>query len=905
MTDLTVSMIFQAQTPAARAELQRLAREMEKVGVTGRKVGRQSAQGAKEAEGALKRQGAAARQAGAATAQGAGIGAAGVANLTAQLNDIGVMLAAGQSPLQLAIQQGTQIGQVIGNRGAAGAVRALGAAFASMVSPVNLITIGLIGAGAAAARWLTGMAEDAPDAGDALDDLRDSVADYTRIVREALAPTQDLFEVYGTGTSAAVERMRALAESSFSDRMEDARRAVGTIADSIRVSLEDTTSGRDRDRTSLASQFFGPLALPELQLRGLDAGLPLAAEMEAQMEALRQKFAAVLLEADPAKFSAALDDLVAGYEATAVAAGGVSEENRRVLDGLRMAANETQKLAKQQQDLNAATLDASALRVYAATRAESARALADAEALKATLEEEARLRQLIAEYGEDSVQVAEARVQAERDAFSEALKSAEVSQDLKDRLQEAWDAAKGVASVDMAGNISLAANEADRLAANLARAMATPITNAMRDEDTVMSGNVIPRADDIRNQQTAVRNFNRLIAPRGGRGGGGGGGGGSAEAARGSLTALRQEAEDALRAMEIAVAGVQEKVRAGLRSTAEGTEDIAEAKRRAAEALAELIPQLQKANDASGPEAAAAVELWRARIAALVDQLPDVASDLKTRLKEGLSGAFEDFFADFARGKGEIEDLGRALEDLFARAAAQKLATSLVNPLIDSLFAFLPFAEGGVPGGDLSAHRNTVVDRPTLFDMGGRTRGLMGEAGPEAILPTRPAPGGGLGVLASGPDGQGILPLTRVAGGALGVRTEAFAMGGIPDSARRALGQLGAGSRRVDGGRLPDWRPTILDRPTFVDLGRTARSDTAPALSGAAPARGAPAVTINVNNTASGVEATATQRDDGEGLTIDVMVAHVEGQIAGNLAQGRGPIPAALQRSFGMTRTGR
>jgi chromosome segregation ATPase len=40
-------------------------------------------------------------------------GAAGsVGNLTSQFNDIGVMLAAGQNPLQLAIQQGTQIGQV-------------------------------------------------------------------------------------------------------------------------------------------------------------------------------------------------------------------------------------------------------------------------------------------------------------------------------------------------------------------------------------------------------------------------------------------------------------------------------------------------------------------------------------------------------------------------------------------------------------------------------------------------------------------------------------------------------------------------------------------------------------------------------------------------------------------------
>lgn len=70
-------------------------------------------------------------------------------NLVAQFNDIGVMMAAGQNPLTLALQQGTQISQVIGPMGAAGAVKALGGAFLGMLNPVSLITIGSIAAGAA------------------------------------------------------------------------------------------------------------------------------------------------------------------------------------------------------------------------------------------------------------------------------------------------------------------------------------------------------------------------------------------------------------------------------------------------------------------------------------------------------------------------------------------------------------------------------------------------------------------------------------------------------------------------------------------------------------------------------------------------------------------------------------
>lgn len=65
-------------------------------------------------------------------------------NLAAQFNDIGVQLAGGQSPFLIALQQGSQISQVLGGAGAGGAVKALGAAFVSLINPVSLATIGII-----------------------------------------------------------------------------------------------------------------------------------------------------------------------------------------------------------------------------------------------------------------------------------------------------------------------------------------------------------------------------------------------------------------------------------------------------------------------------------------------------------------------------------------------------------------------------------------------------------------------------------------------------------------------------------------------------------------------------------------------------------------------------------------
>jgi hypothetical protein len=96
-------------------------------------------------------------------------GAAGhVGNLAAQFQDIGVSAAMSMSPMQIALQQGTQISAVLGPMGAAGAVKALGQAFLSVISPVSLVTIAIVGLAAAglqmvdwgklAASALTGLA---------------------------------------------------------------------------------------------------------------------------------------------------------------------------------------------------------------------------------------------------------------------------------------------------------------------------------------------------------------------------------------------------------------------------------------------------------------------------------------------------------------------------------------------------------------------------------------------------------------------------------------------------------------------------------------------------------------------------------------------------------------------------
>lgn len=102
------------------------------------------------------------------------------ANLAAQLNDIGVMLASGQSPLLLAVQQGSQITQVFAGMSGGQALGALKTAFLSLINPISLVTIGTIAAGAALFQYVTSLNTDGRDSTEVIkeqDDLIKKVAE--------------------------------------------------------------------------------------------------------------------------------------------------------------------------------------------------------------------------------------------------------------------------------------------------------------------------------------------------------------------------------------------------------------------------------------------------------------------------------------------------------------------------------------------------------------------------------------------------------------------------------------------------------------------------------------------------------------------------------------------------------
>ena len=159
--------------------------------------------------------------------------AAHIGNITAQLNDIGVVLAAGQNPLTIALQQGTQLNQVFAQLGGGrAALAAVGQGFLSLINPVSLATIGIIAASTAVAQLgisAIGVGSDAKTFEEQLDDLTEAVETYRKSVSDAESSTAKLAEEYGVASSElrlVLGDFAALARIDVARQIDDATQAL-------------------------------------------------------------------------------------------------------------------------------------------------------------------------------------------------------------------------------------------------------------------------------------------------------------------------------------------------------------------------------------------------------------------------------------------------------------------------------------------------------------------------------------------------------------------------------------------------------------------------------------------------------------------------------------------------------
>lgn len=289
---------------------------------------------------------------------------------------------------------------------------------------------------------------------------------------------------------------------------------------------------------------------------------------------------------------------------------------------------------------------------------------------------------------------------------------------LLQNLTDAELAALGLASVDIASPIAAGADEAARLAQNMALASAASL-NYGKIQNKGMSGPDAARfatwdlnAPGLLTGTMASGAGGAYVAPRGGGGGrgrrGGGVGGGVSEADREAKRIYDQT-------------------------------------RTAAEKYA---IELEKLNDLH-----AAGKLDTDTYSRALEKLGkdlDKTEGLGKKAASAIRGAFDNLFDDSAQA---LNDLSK---QLFQMALYAQLAKSMPNIFGSNGIIPLMNANGNVfDAGQVQAFAaGGIVSSATMFPMKGGM-GVMGEAGPEAIMPLTRV-GGKLGVAASGGGGSSV-----------------------------------------------------------------------------------------------------------------------------------------------------
>lgn len=610
-------------------------------------------------------------------------------NVAAQFNDIFVMIAAGQNPLQTAIQQGTQLTQVmaLAGGGAKGAANALKAGFMAMLSPTTLLTIAIIAGGAALVQWLTGAGDAAVKAKtleEAVNDLESAISNFEK---QSSSSLEDLKKKFGEVTPEVVRLNTEMTDLAGAQAIIAATEALRSLKAATEGSWFAAFTEKAFSEQAQIADMLGVVEAKITSGRGGSFANPII-----------KQFQDAIAEASSARgFDAQIASIRAVEDVIIEAAGGIGNMTLKQTE-LLAEVQATEAAIRQQKAAmgNAVEVEGNAVEVEEKAIEAIRKKYAIADAHLEKLRQEAVILQAIREYGEDSAQVSVLRLEAERKTHDAMVDALEISLDLKDKLKQAWEAAHGLSQEDIARGISAASGIADTLARNLLLAFqrgaalaaladragqappARPDDIDFGYEPPVTPGGVTPkpRPFDIDFGLSDVSSS---------------GGGGSTS---GSLSSLSSEAQKALAELDLAIATINEKVKAGLMSTAEAGDAVSGARQKAGNDIASLIAQIDKL----GPAGKAAATALRVSLMDVTADLQKPIDDLSKSLSAGLSGPLKDFMKNAKTADEVFKAFGDSVIDKLIDIALQQAQVNLFEPLISG---FLGSLSGG--GGGLAA----------------------------------------------------------------------------------------------------------------------------------------------------------------------------------------------------------
>lgn len=246
------------------------------------------------------------------------------------------------------------------------------------------------------------------------------------------------------------------------------------------------------------------------------------------------------------------------------------------------------------------------------------------------------------------------------------------------------------------------------------------------------------------------------------------------------LAEYERQFGDALSRMRASEVSINLQRQSGLLTESQARQQILLLHRQTGQALDALLPQLEAAASAIGPDAVARVQAWKNEIAQVKLIVDDVAVAIDGAVQDGFAQLFQDIGNGAKSAKEAFADFGRSVLQTINRIASQKLAEALfgslmgggaaggaggLGALISSIFGF---ASGGYVSGPGTSTSDSIPARLSHgeYVVNARAVSRLGLSFLDAI-----------NGLSAGP---------RVSGGRL-----AFAAGGlVPDSpAQAAAGQ--------------------------------------------------------------------------------------------------------------------
>lgn len=377
-------------------------------------------------------------------------------NLAAQFNDIGVQLAGGQSPFLIALQQGSQISQVLGGAGAGGAVKALGAAFVSLINPVSLATIGIIA--------LTGFVVQ----------YFATLISSGKVSEETLKKQDSLIREVADRWGDAVPALKAyVTELDKAKEAADLQEATTTVV-----------SRRWDDAKASVDGFSGSIYAAMVGLRMSGEQSSVVDELSSSFEDLDQKVkngtasqtdidrvGAALANAMKTTQIPILDDLSAAWETVAAAIMSAAAAQKQVSEGpktaIEAATAATEAFVNEQSRLNGLTSEQLAL------ENEIARVKADAEDTGAVLTEAQALA-----IAEQRIDAEERRAKIIKDNATAAREGVKLD---KSADREAEAVAELIKQLEYEGTVIGMTNE-QKLVANALRQAGAAATAEQRAE---------------------------------------------------------------------------------------------------------------------------------------------------------------------------------------------------------------------------------------------------------------------------------------------------------------------------------------------------------------------------------------------------------------------------------------